>query len=172
MSLQGIDDVNSQFNRELELLIKGELSKGHVFYLGDMSDVLSAIGVKILPIEMQANRLFRKSKQDNHQLELSTLKDLPLWLNNPIMVFNSKTVAGSLVVLTEMISNSHNFVAAIEIEKTVTEWTKGQIKINSVRSIYPKDTITDVLNWIEKDEILLWANKKKRESKLFCVNTA
>ena len=88
------------------------------------------------------------------------------------MVFNSKTVAGSLVVLTEMISNSHNFVAAIEIEKTVTEWTKGQIKINSVRSIYPKDTITDVLNWIEKDEILLWANKKKRESKLFCVNTA
>ncbi len=161
VSLSGIDDINTQFNNELEQLMNGELKQNHVFYLGDMSDVLSEIGLPLLPIEMQAQRLFRKSKQSNHVFELSALKNLPLCLNNPIMVFKSKTKDGSIVVLTELEANNHNFVAAIEINKTLTKWNKGEVKINDVRSIYPKDTITDVLNWIEKDGLLQWVEKKK-----------
>jgi len=160
-SLNGVDNVNEQFNKELDLLIQGKLPKNHVFYLGDMSDILNALSVKILPIEMQANRLYRKATQKNHLFDLALLKNLPEKLNNPIMVFNSKTVEGSLVVLIELASNDNNLVVAIELNKQVFDWKKGKISIQSIRSIYPKSTITDVLNWIEKDGLLLWVSKKK-----------
>jgi antirestriction protein ArdC len=161
LMLFGTGDVNEQFNTELDLLIQGKLPKNHVFYIGDMSDILNALSIKILPIEMQANRLYKKANQKNHLFELSLLKNLPEKLNNPVMVFKSKTVKGSLVVLIELTSNDNNFVVAIEIGKLITKWSKGDVRINDVRSIYPKDTISDVLNWIEKDGLLLWVNKKK-----------
>lgn len=159
--LAGINEVNEQFNHELDLLINGKLPENHVFYMGDMSDILSLLGIKILPIEMQANRLLNKSKQENHTFTLDKLNDLPEKLNNPIFVFKSKTVENSLVVLTELTSYNNNFVAAIELSRTVTKWKKGEIQINDIRSIYPKDTIKDVLNWIEKDNLLLWCNISK-----------
>lgn len=159
--LQGINEINDQFNNELNALITGKLPKNHVFYLGDMSDVLTIIGIKALPVELQANRLQRKTEQVNHVFEFQNLIDLPAKLNAPIMVFKSKTVVGSIVVLTEIIKDNHNFVVAIEIGRTITKWKKGEIQINDVRSIYPKDTFTDVLNWIEKDKLLQWVDKKK-----------
>lgn len=161
LMLFGVGDVNEQFNKELDLLIKGKLPKNHVFYLGDMGDILNALSIKILPIEMQANRLYKKANQKNHLFDLALLKNLPEKLNNPIMVFNSKTVKGSLVVLIELVFNDNNFVVAIEISKLITKWNREDVRINDVRSIYPKDTITDVLNWIENDGLLLWVDKKK-----------
>lgn len=160
-TLFGVDDINEQFNKELDLLIAGKLPKNHVFYLGDMSDIFNQIGIKILPIEMQSTRLSKKSNQNNHVFDLLDLRNLPDKLNRPLMVFKSKTVEGSLVVLTELMSNNINFVVAIELGRTITKWQKGEVLINDIRSIYPKDTITDVLNWIEKGNLLLWVDKQK-----------
>ena len=48
-----------------------------------------------------------------------------------------------------------NFVVAIQVNRKV-----GNIEINSVRSIYPKDYVKDIYSWIN-DGLLKWVDKKK-----------
>lgn len=160
-SLFGIDDINKQFNAELQLLIEGKLPKGHVFNLGDTNGALLCAGLPPLPLQLSANRLLNKSKQSNHVFDLKALMNLPSSVNNPIAVFKSKTVEGSFVVLIDQVFNNKNFVIAIEVNKEVVKWGNGTIIINSARSIYPKDTYVDVLNWIAKENLLLWVEKEK-----------
>ena len=67
----------------------------------------------------------------------------------------AKTRIDAKVVLTELESNGDNFVVAIQVNRKV-----GNIEINSVRSIYPKDYVKDIYSWIN-DGLLKWVDKKK-----------
>ncbi|MFV0553434.1 MAG: hypothetical protein ACK5LR_01900, partial [Mangrovibacterium sp.] len=69
-------EVNRVFNENLDMLIKGDLEDGFVFDMGMPSDALLMGGLPNLPIELSAERLERKSKQDNHEFKLSNLKNL------------------------------------------------------------------------------------------------
>lgn len=160
--VDNIEEINRRFNEELDLFISKKLSIDHVFYLGDMIDIFKPLRFERLPIKMTAQILMKKSKQKNHPFELNSLKDLPKKLSQPIMVFKSHTVAGSVVVLIELVYKDINYVVAIELDKNKTT-NKGRSKINvhSVSSLYPKDIITGVLNWIEKYNLLLWRDKTK-----------
>ncbi len=59
--LAGINEVNEQFNHELDLLINGKLPENHVFYMGEPSSNLIESGIVDLPIELSAKRLKEKS---------------------------------------------------------------------------------------------------------------
>ena len=41
--------------------------------------------------------------------------------------------------------------------------SKASIQINSIRSIYPKDNVRDIVNWISRGDLLRYADKKKIE---------
>lgn len=86
---------------------------------------------------------------------MTSVENLPQAIANPIAVFDSKTRIDAKVVLTELESNGDNFVVAIQVNRKV-----GNIEINSVRSIYPKDYVKDIYSWIN-DGLLKWVDKKK-----------
>ena len=157
MSLCGVDDVNKEFNHRLDLLISGDLKDRSPFFLGFPSKSLLATKIPILPIEMAVNRLNKKSVQKNHTFDLEKLKNLPKAIENPIAIFKSKTQANSRVILTELKNENVNFVVALELSKEV----KKGIIINSIRSVYPKDSVIQILKWICKDDLLQWADKRK-----------
>ena len=155
--------MNDRFNYELKQQIEGTLPKGHIYQLGKPGQVLQNAGIPDLPIELNAATLAKKSDpnyKNSHPFELSEIKDLPNAIQDPIMIFDSKTRKDSKVILTELQSEGINFIVAMEINHKKGSDRTGVIEINSIRSLYPKDKVKDILQW-EKDGLLKYANKEK-----------
>ncbi len=69
MTEQEIIQVNESFNKQLQQQIAGTLPAGHVYNLGDPSDILIEAGLPNLPIEMASRRLVNKAMQENHPFD-------------------------------------------------------------------------------------------------------
>ena len=159
-----LQQLNARFNEELQSQKEGRLRKGHVYNLGMPSAFLRSAGVADLPMQLTAQRLATKADKDyknDHPFDLTDVKNLPKSLAAPIAVFNSGTVGGTKVVLTELEDRKgHNFVVILRLDKI-----KGKkaldVKVNSVRSIYPKDNVQGILKWINKDRLLVAVDEKK-----------
>jgi len=156
---------NFRFNEDLQKQIDGKLlSKEkpyHTYELGVPGEVLLSAGVPDLPIQVTAKTLAEKSNpnyKNSHPFDLSEVKDLPKAIQDPIMIFESKTRNDSKVILTELKSKGVNFVVAIEIDGK-SEYNKS-IRINSIRSLYPKDQVKDIVAWI-RSGLLKYVNKEK-----------
>lgn len=164
---ESIVDTNRRFNEELRQQIDGNLPKGHVYELGRPGRVLRSTGIPDLPIELAASRLGKKASKDyesNHPFELESVMDLPKAIQHPIAVFESKTKAGSKVIMVELKDrNGNNFVVAMNTNVPNNRYSKASIQINSIRSIYPKDNGQDIVNWINRGDLLRYADKKKIE---------
>ena len=164
---ESIVDTNRRFNEELRQQIDGNLPKGHVYELGRPGRVLRSTGIPDLPIELAASRLGKKASKDyesNHPFELESVMDLPKAIQHPIAVFESKTKAGSKVIMVELKDrNGNNFVVAMNTNVPNNRFSKASIQINSIRSIYPKDNGQDIVNWINRGDLLRYADKKKIE---------
>lgn len=148
-------ETNERFNEELQQQIDGTLPKGHVYELGEPSEVLLSAGLPNLPIEMAASRLSDKSMQENHPFELSEVMDLPQAIQNPMAVFRSATHIGSYVVMTEIEHNGKNFVVAIEANRN-----RGRIEVNSIRSVHYRTSNAHIANWVSEG-LLEYADKEK-----------
>jgi len=155
-----LEETNNRFNSELQMQIDGTLPKGHIYALGYPSEVLQQAGISYLPIEINADVLALKASQNyGHPFELSEIKDLPNAIQNPIMVFDSKTRENSKVILIEQQSKGLNFVVAIEMNHK-GKYNKN-IEINSIRSVYPKNRLFDAIsNWCDSG-LLRYVNKEK-----------
>ncbi|MCL2682458.1 MAG: hypothetical protein FWE63_03085 [Bacteroidales bacterium] len=154
-----INILNARFNRELQQQIDGTLPKGHVYKLGKAGKTLRCAGVDNLPIEMSAERLiFRASADLGHPFDLSNVKNLPKAINYPIAIFDSTKRDGSKIILTELQHRENNFIVVMRVQHK----GRGRIEINDIRSIYPKDNVQGIINWINsKDKLLRWVDKKK-----------
>lgn len=160
-----IAEVNRRFNEELEQQINSKLPKGHVYQLGRPGKELKSAGIPDLPIELVASRLSLKASEayeSDHPFELSEVKNLPEAIQNPIAVFDSKTRAGSKVIMTELTdTKGHHFVVAMNTNVPVNQYARRTLQINSIRSVYPKDNIRDIVNWINRGDLLKWSDKTK-----------
>ncbi|MDE6499177.1 MAG: hypothetical protein K2K83_00535, partial [Rikenella sp.] len=156
------EEVNERFNDELQQQIDGTLPAGHVYRLGRPSSALLSAGIPDLPIELSATRLAEKANPEyasNHPFALEEVADLPRALAEPIAVFDSKTQPESRVILTELQHDGANFVAVLRVRKS-DDVRKLDIEINSIRSLYPKDRIGGIINWINNG-LLRWVDKEK-----------
>ena len=164
---RNIDEVNDQFNAELQQQIEGSLPKGHIYQLGHPSEALQAAGIPNLPIELAAKRLSDKSLQANHPFELSEIENLPEAIQQPLAVFRSATHIGSYVVMTEIEHQGKNYVAAIQ-----TNRQQGRLEVNSIRSVHYRNSNAHIANWIDeglleyvdKQKMVEWLSKQRYNS--------
>lgn len=158
-----ISETNARFNEQLQQQIDGTLPKGHVYQIGKPGTILRCAGIKDLPIELSSTRLATKSSENyrnSHPYPLEAIKNLPLALNAPIAVFNSKTVPDAKVILTELQHNGNNFIAALQIK---TGRGRQLVEVNSIRSLYPKESVNGILGWIN-DGLMKWVDKDKMKN--------
>jgi len=148
--------INEVFNERLKPLIKGANTDYKPLELGNPSWILLNSGIPDLPIEMSVQRLIDKKLQTNHPFRLVSVVHMPESLADPIAIFQSKTRAACKVLLTDMEYDGINIVVIIEPNKP-----KGNLFINDIRSVYPKDNITDILRWIAQDGLMEYADKEK-----------
>lgn len=152
-----IKEVNDRFNEELQQQIDGTLPKGHIYQLGMPGDILISAGIEDLPIELSAERLYAKSTQENHPFSLESVSNLPMAIQSPIAIFDSRTNRKSKVLLTELQYNGNNFVVALRLRN---EGEGIDLEVNSIQSLYPKDRVGGVIEWVNTG-LLRYANQKK-----------
>lgn len=150
------NETNEKFNNELQQQINGTLPKGHVYELGNPSEVLLSAGLPNLPIEMAASQLAYKSSSGKHDFDLSEVMDLPNAISNPIAVFEYGDKKKAQNILTILEHNGDHFLVGMFIRPTV----KGRVlEINSIRNVFPKNGLS-IVRWIA-DGKLTYADKKE-----------
>lgn len=133
----------------------------------DTPAVLQLIGVKDLPIKMYVSKYFDMKtgagKNNQHKTVTNKMwKQLPSALVDPIAIFPSKTVNGSIVIMTEITdSNKKQSVVALELSTNVAK----NITINRIKSFYPKDNASANTwfynNFADKNNPPLYINEQK-----------
>ncbi|MDE7393531.1 MAG: hypothetical protein K2M80_03540, partial [Muribaculaceae bacterium] len=159
-----LERVNRRFNEELQQQVDGTLPKGHIYQMGMPGETLRAAGVEDLPIELSAERLATKASESyksNHPFDLGAVTGLVEAINNPIAVFDSATRSGVKVILTTLQYKGQNFVVALEAQKRNTGKSHA-VEVNNILSLYPKEGVEGILNWINKGKMLYRDNKKMR----------
>lgn len=133
----------------------------------DTPAVLQLIGVKDLPIKMFVSKYFDMKtgagKNNQHKTVTNKMwKQFPSALVDPIAIFPSKTVNGSIVIMTEITdSNKKQSVVALELSTNVAK----NITINRIKSFYPKDNASANTwfynNFADKNNPPLYINEQK-----------
>lgn len=133
----------------------------------DTPAVLQLVGVKDLPIKMYVSKYFDMKtgagKNNQHKTVTNKMwKQLPSALVDPIAIFPSKTVNGSIVVMTEITdSNKKQSIVALELSASVA----NNITINRIKSFHPKDNASANTwfynNFSDKNNPPLYINEQK-----------
>ena len=141
--------------------------KSDLIRVMDTPAVLQLIGVKDLPIKMYVSKYFDMKtgagKNNQHKTVTNKMwKQLPSALVDPIAIFPSKTVNGSIVIMTEITdSNKKQSIVALELSTNVAK----NITINRIKSFYPKDNASANTwfynNFADKNNPPLYINEQK-----------
>ena len=133
----------------------------------DTPAVMQLIGVKNLPIKMYISKYWDMKtgagKNNQHKTVTNKMwKQLPSALVDPIAIFPSKTVNGSIVIMTEITdSNKKQSVVALELSASVA----NNITINRIKSFYHKDNVNANTwfynNFADKNNPPLYINEQK-----------
>ena len=103
-----------------------------------------------------------ETKRHGHRdsIRLDTIKNLSKKLGNPIAVFDSATVKGSLVALYDVEDKKHNWImASISPNREKPE----SLIVNLVTSIYGKDSERKYADWIDRGLLRYVDDTKERE---------
>lgn len=144
-----LKEVNDKFNDRLAQLIENPNQKDRVLHLGRSSQFLIDGGIADAEIELEFDKLMRKSKfgyVHEHPFDAADVKDLPLAIANPISVFvNTNGQNDGQVILTELKKDDRNFIVVI---RTESQNRKGGVilKVNKIATLFPKDA-RGVINW-------------------------
>ncbi len=144
--------ANDAFNQRLDELAKNPNQKDKVLRLGRSSTFLKDGGIADADIELDYDKLMRKSKQGyvhEHPFDVADVNDLPLAVAYPISVFdNTNGKNGGQVILTELKKEDRNFIVAV---RTESQNRKGGVvlKVNKIVTLFPKDA-KGVINWFNQ----------------------
>lgn len=142
------------FSRQLDDYAAGKIKPRSTVTVGKTPYILEKLGAEQLPLVITKETV-DKSTTGKHGLSLDSLKELPKYINDPIMVFESATQADSLVVMTELKQDGKTIVAAVHLSKE-----QGRNIVNNIASVYGKDSDGIFIKWIN-DGLLRYINKEK-----------
>jgi len=146
--------AGDDFAARLDEYAAGQLAGTEPLSVGETPDVLRLLGAASLPVVIN-RRTVDKILHDKHQLPIELLRQLPERIADPIMVFDSATAEGSMVVMTEMEHDGKTVVAAVHLNSRA-----GRHEVNRVASVYGKDQDGIFSRWVT-DGLLRYQQQQK-----------
>ena len=125
-------------------------STGFAFKVGTTSTVLHKLGVNNKTIYWDATKI-KKIKEKHPEMTDSIIKQVPNILENPIIVMESNTVSGRLVLFGDVYDSKNNPVL-VALELNPTDKGGKSLNIIKIASAYGKDV--DLQGFINKSKIL------------------
>ncbi len=148
-SLNGDD-----FREQLQSFLKSPDGWKKPLKIKGTPKVLQILGAENHPILINPSTL-KKVLFEKHGLPIDLIKQIPEKISDPIMVFDSATVPGSLVAMTELNHDGKTLVAAIHLNIK-----KGKHLINRISSVYGREKDSHFTNWIKRG-LLRYQNTQK-----------
>jgi len=143
----------NRFERDLQRCISGVMERWEKIHLGYPSVSLQQVGIPPYPIKL--NQSIVRKVINKHGLSSAQLVEVQKGVNSPLMIFESNSLPGAKLLLTQTVHNSESLIVAIH------KGQMGKNPTNEIRSIYPKATAI-ILLWIEK-KLLLAADKQRSQ---------
>ena len=151
-----LEEVNRRFNEELERYQQGKMSKNEMFHLGLPNGVMS-IFLPNLPIVMR-QRVVNKGANKKHNVEVSSIINMPQKISEPIFVF--KKDDKSLSILSEMKDKiGRNVFVAFDLSSEIQDGGR-YIEVNDVTTVHGR-RIENIIRPINENNSLQWVDKKK-----------
>ncbi|MDE5980513.1 MAG: hypothetical protein K2G61_00925, partial [Bacteroidaceae bacterium] len=156
-NLRGVNPGdNERFNEELKRYEKGEMDKNEMFHLGMPNGVMRMF-LPDLPIVMRP-RIINKASNTKHNVDISSIENLPKLISSPIFVFNRSD--NKLGILTDAKDRDGlNICVAIELNRTIQDGGE-MLEVNDVRSVHGRDE-ANIIKPIALNNTLVYADKKK-----------
>lgn len=142
------------FASQLEKYVDGSMTASTPLSVGATPEVLRLLGADNLPVVIN-QKTVDKILHEKHGLSVDMLKHLPEQLAKPIMVFDSATEPGGLVVMTELQHEGKTVVAAIHLNAG-----QQHHEVNRISSVYGKDSDGIFGKWIARG-LLRYQDKEK-----------
>ncbi|WP_296154446.1 LPD23 domain-containing protein [Ruminococcus sp.] len=136
------------------------------FSVGSTSSVLRKLGVDNKKITWDSSKII-KIKNKHPEMTDSIIKQVPNILENPIIVMESNTVSGRLVLFGDVYDSKNNPVL-VALELNPTEKGGKSLNIIKIASAYGKDV--DLQGFINKSKILYVEPNKERTHTWLKVN--
>lgn len=136
------------------------------FSVGSTSSVLRKLGVDNKKITWDSSKII-KIKNKHPEMTDSIIKQVPNILENPIIVMESNTVNGRLVLFGDVYDSKNNPVL-VALELNPTDRGGKSLNVIKVASAYGKEK--NLQNFINKSKILYVEPNKKRTHMWLKVN--
>ena len=136
------------------------------FSVGSTSSVLRKLGVDNKKITWDSSKII-KIKNKHPEMTDSIIKQVPNILENPIIVMESNTVSGRLVLFGDVYHSKNNPVL-VALELNPTDRGGKSLNVIKVASAYGKEK--NLQNFINKSKILYVEPNKKRTHMWLKVN--
>ena len=148
-------EKQSTFDNEIDDLVAGKLESGHVFNLGEPSEILQKCGfLKDQKIELAEARLRMKATQGNHPFDLEDVKGLDKALQEPVGVFEYGNKEKSRNVIVNLQKDGKNFLVGVFFDQN-----RNGLTVSSIRGLFNRDNI-DWIRWIQQGK-MIYGNKEK-----------
>ncbi len=151
-------EANERYNADLNDFIEG---KGlQPIHLGRPSPALRASGLN--GTEMYIRRKTLRDHLNKHGLTVDDIRDLPLALENPLLVYEWGAKAKSLVVITEIPHGDDRITVAVKLERN------GKVvEVNEIASVHAKEANRFLSEMINAkgggiEEALQWVGDKQK----------
>ena len=159
-----LDNVNEDYNKSLDKFSKGEMRSSDVFNLGRPSGILLTCGLPDSEIKMTQSVV--RSHMKKHGLTTEDLRDLPISIRKPIMVYEWGDKARSMIIITEHgVRDGSKTTVSVRLEKN-----GERLSVNAVNSVHAKevariahemntdktDFANDNLRYVDKKKALEW----------------
>ena len=84
--------------------------------------------------------------RDHPEMTREVIKNLPALLNDPILVLDSKTVSGRLVLLGEVYANGKPVMMALELNPSTRSGKSTYVDVIKVASAYARNNTQNLIN--------------------------
>lgn len=150
--------AEKKYGEQIDGWLRGKMPSNGVFELGKTPGIFQKLGAKNLPVIMP-QEVISKITGGKHDISLDEIKKLPSVLADPLMIFNSATVPGAFVTLTELTDKAGNsVVVALHLNRV-----KDHFNVNRISSVYGKSNVVGFINRQIEDGNLRYIDKEKSE---------
>lgn len=137
------------------------------FILGKTSIALQSIGLNNRNIVMDKSKIL-KIKNDHPEMTDNIIKQIPVILENPIIILNSESksnINNSRIVIFGDVIDFNNKPVLVAMELNPNEKTKENVdKVYKVASAYGKEKISVIQNWLNIEKNILYVDKNKKRT--------
>ena len=154
-----MNPLDEVFSDRLDRFLAAGTGEQVAIRVSETPPVMLSLGVKQLPVVITSGTV-RKVLHRKHNIPVTTFKKVASHIANPIMVFDSATQPGSLVVMTGLKDEDESTIVAA----LLPSGRYGRHEVNVVVSVYGKDRngwfIDQMengrLRYIDKKKALIW----------------